>query len=200
MPVGAMAGGGIDGLCRAELARALPGTPIGAGWRDVAARWEALGRPVSAARPGAATPAPWRPVVRGPTQNAAPAWRAGSCRQPCRVAGGRGRTLARQARIVLEEAGTEGEGVGAVAGAAPAADSADVGLARYGLTEREVEVLRLVADGRSNQQIGDALFISRKTASVHVSNILGKLGVGSRIEAAAVAHRLGLSGDPGPSG
>jgi DNA-binding NarL/FixJ family response regulator len=55
-------------------------------------------------------------------------------------------------------------------------------------------VLHLLADGRSNPQIAEALFISRKTASVHVSNILGKLGVASRGEAAAMAHRLGLGG------
>jgi DNA-binding NarL/FixJ family response regulator len=62
-------------------------------------------------------------------------------------------------------------------------------------------VLALVAAGWTNQQIGDALFITRKTASVHVSNILGKLGVDHRTEAAAVAHRLGLVGDmPRPSG
>ena len=65
-----------------------------------------------------------------------------------------------------------------------------------GLTEREREVIRLVAAGQSNQQIADALFITRKTASVHVSNILGKLGVANRVEAAAVAHRLGLAGEP----
>jgi DNA-binding CsgD family transcriptional regulator len=63
-----------------------------------------------------------------------------------------------------------------------------------GLTPREREVLRLVAAGRSNRQIGEALYISRKTASVHVSNILTKLGVHSRGEAAATAHRLGLDG------
>jgi DNA-binding CsgD family transcriptional regulator len=62
----------------------------------------------------------------------------------------------------------------------------------FGLTDREREVLRLVAAGRSNGQIASALFISPKTASVHVSNILAKLGVGGRVEAAAVAHRLGL--------
>ena len=61
-----------------------------------------------------------------------------------------------------------------------------------GLTPRELEVLRLVAAGRSNQQIADALYISRKTASVHVSHILAKLGVHTRVEAAAAAHRLGL--------
>jgi len=54
-------------------------------------------------------------------------------------------------------------------------------------------VLRLVAEGRTNREIGKALFISPKTASVHVSNILGKLGVKSRVEAAGIAHRLGLT-------
>ncbi|MFD0630631.1 LuxR C-terminal-related transcriptional regulator [Catenulispora yoronensis] len=59
-----------------------------------------------------------------------------------------------------------------------------------GLTARELEVLALVAQGLSNRQIGERLFISTKTASVHVSNILAKLGVSGRGEAAAVAHRL----------
>ena len=62
------------------------------------------------------------------------------------------------------------------------------------MTGREVEVLRLVAAGRSNREIGAELFISTKTAGVHVSNILAKLGVGSRTEAAAVAHQLRLFG------
>jgi DNA-binding CsgD family transcriptional regulator len=61
-----------------------------------------------------------------------------------------------------------------------------------GLTAREFEVLRLVTAGRSNPEIAAELFISAKTASVHVSNILGKLGVSSRGEAAAAAHRLRL--------
>ncbi|MFL6115907.1 MAG: LuxR C-terminal-related transcriptional regulator, partial [Catenulispora sp.] len=59
-----------------------------------------------------------------------------------------------------------------------------------GLTARELEVLALVTQGLSNRQIGERLFISTKTASVHVSNILAKLGVAGRGEAAAVAHRL----------
>ena len=71
------------------------------------------------------------------------------------------------------------------------------GAAAPGLTPRELEVLRLVAAGRSNGQIAEALFISRKTASVHVSNILAKLGVHTRTEAAAAAHRLGLDDPPG---
>ncbi len=83
--------------------------------------------------------------------------------------------LARRARIGIE-------GV----------DTADDAAAQLGLTPREREVLALVADGRSNRQIGDALFMAESTAGVHVSNILGKLGVNRRSEAAAMAHRMGL--------
>jgi DNA-binding NarL/FixJ family response regulator len=66
----------------------------------------------------------------------------------------------------------------------------------FALTEREREVLTLVAAGRSNGQIAAALYISPKTASVHVSNILAKLGVSGRVAAAGVAHRLGLVQPP----
>ena len=54
-------------------------------------------------------------------------------------------------------------------------------------------MLRLLADGRTNRQIGEQLFITPKTASVHVSRILMKLGVTNRAEAAAAAHRMGLT-------
>ena len=64
-----------------------------------------------------------------------------------------------------------------------------------GLSPREIEVLRLVADGMSNGEIGEALFISRKTAGVHVTHILDKLGVANRVEAAMAASRLGLLED-----
>ena len=60
------------------------------------------------------------------------------------------------------------------------------------LTPREGEILALVAEGRSNGEIGKQLFISTKTVSVHVSNILAKLEAASRTEAAAVARRRGL--------
>lgn len=60
-----------------------------------------------------------------------------------------------------------------------------------GLTTRETEVLALVAKGATNREVGEKLFISEKTASVHVSNILAKLGVSNRGEAAAVARDLG---------
>jgi DNA-binding CsgD family transcriptional regulator len=70
----------------------------------------------------------------------------------------------------------------------------------YGLTSRELTVLRLLAAGYTNAEIGKELYISRKTASVHVSNILRKLGVSSRGQAAAmaVAERASLL-HPGPS-
>ncbi|MFG2136174.1 AAA family ATPase [Streptomyces sp. NPDC048650] len=101
--------------------------------------------------------------------------------------------LAQRARIPLPGP-TE-----AAAPAPSAAPSAPAGAApadSLGLTPRERDVLRLVADGRSNRQIADTLFISPKTASVHVSNILAKLGVSGRGEAGAVAHRLRLFGEP----
>ena len=64
-----------------------------------------------------------------------------------------------------------------------------------GLTPRELEVLRLLAAGYTNPQIGEALYISRKTASHHVSSVLAKLGVATRVEAASIAHRVGLTPD-----
>jgi DNA-binding NarL/FixJ family response regulator len=76
-------------------------------------------------------------------------------------------------------------------GAAAGADAGDP-LGRYGLTPREAEVLGLVAGGRSNREIAETLFISAKTASVHVTHILAKLGVTSRVQAAGIAHRAGL--------
>ena len=82
-------------------------------------------------------------------------------------------------------------------GAAPLAASLDRLTPRPGrtaLTSREAEVLQLLAEGRSNGEIGRALFISTKTASVHVSNILAKLGAASRGEAVALARSGGLLG------
>ncbi len=82
-------------------------------------------------------------------------------------------------------------------GAAPLADRLDAHLpssagGHSGLTPRELEVLELVALGRSNTEIGKHLFITGKTASVHVSNILAKLGAAGRTEAAAIARRRGI--------
>ncbi|HEX4673228.1 MAG TPA: AAA family ATPase [Solirubrobacteraceae bacterium] len=92
-------------------------------------------------------------------------------------------TLARRARLRIAETAPSRS-----SGEQPAIET-------YGLTDREAEVLQLVAAGRSNPQIAAELFISPKTASVHVSNIISKLGVASRGEAAAVAHRMGLGDD-----
>ncbi|QCD58398.1 helix-turn-helix transcriptional regulator [Streptomyces hawaiiensis] len=99
--------------------------------------------------------------------------------------------LGRRARLPLTPAAEPGPGP---------ADPVEA----LGLTSRERDVLRLVAAGHTNRRIAQELFISPKTASVHVSNILGKLGVSGRGEAAAVAHRLGLFPAemlmPGPAG
>lgn len=99
--------------------------------------------------------------------------------------------LARRVRISLgDTGGVESAGHARTHGG---------GTDRFGLTAREQDVLRLVAEGRSNRQIAEELFISVKTASVHVSNILGKLGVAGRGEAAATAHRLHLLSGEAPA-
>jgi DNA-binding CsgD family transcriptional regulator len=72
-------------------------------------------------------------------------------------------------------------------------DGAGAGADPFGLTARERQVLALIAEGATNRQIGAALFMAEKTASVHVSRILSKLGVRSRTQAAAVAHRMHLN-------
>jgi DNA-binding NarL/FixJ family response regulator len=79
-------------------------------------------------------------------------------------------------------------------GAAPdAARLAEApGGAAAGLTAREVQVLRLVAAGKTNRTIAADLFLSEKTVARHVSNILGKLGLPSRAAATAYAYEQGL--------
>ena len=79
-------------------------------------------------------------------------------------------------------------------GSAPA--SGATGGSSFGLTDRETEVLALLVSGDSNRQIARALFISERTVAVHVSRILGKLGVRNRTEAATVGARLGLIANP----
>jgi DNA-binding CsgD family transcriptional regulator len=145
------------------------------GWDRAAAAWAALGEPYPLAQ--ALLPAAETALASGDRDGAAQ-----RLQEAARLAAGLGArplgdqiaVLARRARIAL--AGTQD------AAAIPDA----------GLTGRELEVLRLVAAGRSNREIAAELFISPKTASVHVSNILGKLGAATRGEAAARAHALRL--------
>jgi DNA-binding CsgD family transcriptional regulator len=89
--------------------------------------------------------------------------------------------LAHRARVELVPAATDGDG--------SERDDADDA---SGLTARQREVLALIAAGRTNREIAEALFITEKTAGAHVSSILARLGVRSRVEAATAAHRLGL--------
>jgi DNA-binding CsgD family transcriptional regulator/tetratricopeptide (TPR) repeat protein len=157
-------------------------------WASSAQVWEALGYPWPVAY------ARWRQaealLARGASRDAAAAalakaWTPAS-EFGMQLLVARLELLARRARIELAPppggAGPDG----------PAQQPAKVP-DELGLTRREREVLALVADGRTNRQIAEALFISDKTASVHVSNILAKLGVANRGEAAAVAHRLRLT-------
>ncbi len=168
----------LAGMCRGELDR-INATPNADTWDRAAEAWDGAGRPAPAAYARfrsadarLAARGERAPVVSLLRDAHAAAEQLGAI--PLRTEIER---LARHARIELAHA-----------------DPAEGDAPRdpFGLTEREAEVIRHVAAGRSNQQIADALFITRKTASVHVSNILGKLGVSNRVEAAAVAQRLGL--------
>lgn len=152
-------------------------------------------------RDGTDTPAQWMSVVEKWRQCPRPFLlgsalvRAG---EACRAAG-----QVPEAAAALREAVSIGEQLSArplVEEALSVARKAHLRLlsgvpravSELGLTRREIEVLSLVAEGSSNSAIAETLVISPKTASVHVSNILAKLGVGNRGEAAALAYRAGL--------
>ena len=151
-------------------------------WRSAVEAWDKAGQPYPAAY------ARWRLVEallaarvdRGEVEPTIRDTHATAVRLGARLLRHGLEQLARRSRIEL---------AGGPESSWPIRDEPDGGL---GLTRRELEVLGLVADGRTNRQIADELFISAKTASVHVSNILAKLDVSSRVEAAAVAHRLAL--------
>ena len=165
----------------AEAARAASGQDL-AGWDAATAAWEATGHPhplaytlLRAATAASVNGNREAAVIR--LQRASTiATRLAAVPLQQHIS-----QLARRARIQLASPGN-----GDVSGPA----------APFGLTAREQEVLRLVAAGRSNRDIAAELFISPRTASVHVSNILAKLNVASRGEAAATAHRLHLSDPP----
>ncbi|GGK94079.1 helix-turn-helix transcriptional regulator [Sphaerisporangium melleum] len=166
-------------LTFAAEAAHLSARPDRSAWEKAAAAWAALSQPYAEARCllGATEAA----VAAGARDEAAELLsRSALLADGLRAAPLRAEidALARRARLTVGDA---------TAGSSPAA--AEQGL---GLTAREREVLRLVAAGRGNREIAGELFISAKTVSVHVSNILAKLGVASRGEAAAMAHRLHL--------
>ncbi len=188
--------------------RGDPAAPRAA-WDEAATAWEALGQPYSTAV--ALRRAAEEALAGGDREAAAERLRRGAPLAEQLGAGplsGEIAALARRARIALAggpgEAGPAEGGAG-VAGAGVAGPGVagageigpgKIGTDRLGLTGREFEVLRLVAAGRSNREIAAELFISAKTASVHVSNILAKLGVASRGEAAARAHDRRLFDTP----
>jgi DNA-binding CsgD family transcriptional regulator len=188
-PAGDPRGVALAALCRAELDR-YRGERNPAAWAAVADLWSVLHRPFLVAyaqyREGAAQLA-----SRGSRSAAADALRSAWSTATALGAVPLVRditVLAGHARIAFD---TED---------APEGPSSVVHdpAAALGLTAREAEVIRLLAIGRSNQEIADELFLTRKTASVHVSNILGKLGVSNRVQAAAVAQRVGLVAETPP--
>jgi len=160
-------------LCAAEARRAC-GTATSADWAAVAERWAELGVVFDEAYARLREAECF--VAEGERRHATDAVVRGL--RLTEVAGemwlhDQLEALARRARLPVE------------AKEAPAADA-------FGLTDRERAVLELVAAGRTNREIGEELYISQKTASVHVSRILAKLDVSSRVEAATAAQRLGL--------
>ena len=165
--------------CEAEYAR-LTGTNSPDGWERVLAEF-GPGYVYETAR------TQWRLaealVEAGRRDEAATVWRAArdtASRLRAAPLGAALDDLARRARLDPGPENRGGHGDGS-AGSSPLA----------ALTDREHEVLSLLARGMSNREIGTELFITPKTASVHVSNILGKLGAASRTEAAAIAYREG---------
>ena len=170
-------------MCEGEASR-LGGIEEPAWWRSAGAAWDDLGQPYPAAY------CMWREAEALLAQGVRSGKPDGLVRRAHATAvllGARPlqdliEALAQRARVDLTSAGAPAGGP----------DASDNG-ADLGLTRRELQVLALLATGRTNREIADALFISDKTASVHVSNILMKLGVRSRVEAAGVAQRLGVS-------
>jgi DNA-binding CsgD family transcriptional regulator/tetratricopeptide (TPR) repeat protein len=165
---------------QAEAGRAA-GRPDPEAYARAAAAWESLGRPEPAAvmrwREAEALAA----ADRDAATEAARAAHALAVRLGAGWLRGEIEGLATRARLDLE--------VERAAAAEPTEEEDS-----FGLTTRERQVLALVASGATNREIGEALFMAQKTASVHVSRILAKLNVRSRTEAAAVAYRHGLVG------
>jgi DNA-binding CsgD family transcriptional regulator len=166
--------------CAAEAMRAA-GTASAPDWRAVAERWVELGMPLDEAY--ARLREAECLVLDGRRAPAAEALANG-----LRIAEEAGAAWLREELESLARRGRLSPRPG------PESDGAEMSdaVGRLGLTERELTVLGLVTRGLTNREIGEELFISEKTASVHVSRILAKLDVRSRLEAATAAQRLGI--------
>jgi DNA-binding CsgD family transcriptional regulator len=160
----------------------LAGHSDPAAWAAAAKTWDGLGCPHRAAY------ARWR-QSEAQLDAGQPATAAAAALRAAAAAAGGHEPLVAQVRALAERARISLDTPVAAAAAAPPPAQIQ---ARYGLTERELAVLRLLAAGRTNAQIGAELYISPRTAGVHVTNILRKLGVSGRVQAAAMAERAGL--------
>jgi DNA-binding CsgD family transcriptional regulator/tetratricopeptide (TPR) repeat protein len=184
---------GFAATAEAEAARAEGSPGESAAWAKAADHWAALGRPYRIAYARYREAEAMLAASGGRAEAAAGLAEARAIAESLGAAPLRDSIdgIARRARLTLQA--DPGDGGPASGDQATAVEPEIVSADPFGLTAREREVLSLVAKGQTNKVIATALFISESTAGVHVSNILGKLGVASRTEAAAVAVRLGLA-------
>ena len=193
---------------RASAAAQTRPLPLERAWEREARAWLHEARGGATPEAWAAVADGWTALGYGPQAADATLSRAEACvRDGDRVAGATAAATAHERARSMGAAGTVArvEALAARArldlsgqdGSVSATGAQPVAGDDYGLTVRERQVLGLVAGGATNREIGAALFMAEKTASVHVSRILAKLGVRGRTEAAALAHRRGLADAPG---
>lgn len=180
-------------MCQGEWSR-ITGASSPGTWEAAAATWDRMQQPYPASY------ARWRLAEALLSQRARSSAAAAPLRQGHTTAVAMGAVPLRDRLADLAtRAGISLDAPVPPAAPGPPANPATKGAA-LGLTRRETEVLALVALGRTNREVATSLFISEKTASVHVSNILRKLSLRSRVEASGLAHRLGLLPDTAGDG